>query len=289
MNSKKIISIIFLLITVLAWGISFISIKISLVAFPPASLAFYRFFIAGIIQYLMMKRLKISEKIDKKDLPLLIIAGLTGITLYYILENNGLMRISANDASVIVAMLPVITVIIERFILKKKINIISMLGIILSIIGVFLVIGAKLEGGSIVGYSLMFLSSISFAVYLIITKPLFEKYSDITIAFYQSLIGCIGFIPFIIFEEVRWDLVNTNILLNFLFLAIICSAVANYIYLYALNNTSVSVTAIFLNLVPVVTFIFSYLLYDERLSPIQLIGAIIVIISVTMVTNTETS
>ncbi|NMR96503.1 EamA family transporter, partial [Vibrio parahaemolyticus] len=71
MNSKKIISIIFLLITVLAWGISFISIKISLVAFPPASLAFYRFFIAGIIQYLMMKRLKISEKIDKKDLPLL--------------------------------------------------------------------------------------------------------------------------------------------------------------------------------------------------------------------------
>jgi drug/metabolite transporter (DMT)-like permease len=237
----------------------------------------------------MMKRLKISEKIDKKDLPLLIIAGLTGITLYYILENNGLMRISANDASVIVAMLPVITVIIERFILKKKINIISMLGIILSIIGVFLVIGAKLEGGSIVGYSLMFLSSISFAVYLIITKPLFEKYSDITIAFYQSLIGCIGFIPFIIFEEVRWDLVNTNILLNFLFLAIICSAVANYIYLYALNNTSVSVTAIFLNLVPVVTFIFSYLLYDERLSPIQLIGAIIVLISVTMVTNTETS
>jgi EamA-like transporter family. len=199
------------------------------------------------------------------------------------------MRISANDASIIVAMLPVFTAIIEKFILKKKMNTITLLGIILSIFGVFLVIGAKLEGGSIIGYILMFLSAISFAIYLIVTKPLFQKYSDITIAFYQSVIGCIGFIPFLFFEDVKWELLNLNILTNFLFLAIICSALANFIYLYALNNTSVSVSAIFLNLVPVVTFISSYIIYDEKLSGIQLFGALIVIASVTMVTNSESS
>lgn len=289
MDKKKIISIVFLLITVLAWGISFLSIKISLTVFPPVSLAFYRFLIAGAIQFLLIKILGINEKIDKKDLPLLIVAGLTGITIYYILENNGLMRISANDASIIVAMLPVFTAIIEKFILRKKLSLITVLGIALSILGVFLVIGAKLEGGSLIGYLLMFLSAISFAIYLIITKPLFQKYSDITIAFYQSIIGCIGFIPFLFFEEVKWELMDLNILINFLFLAIICSAVANYIYLYALNNTSVSVSAIFLNLVPVVTFISSFIIYDEKLSGIQLFGALIVIASVTMVTNSESS
>jgi drug/metabolite transporter (DMT)-like permease len=289
MDKKKIISVVFLLITVLAWGISFLSIKISLTVFPPVSLAFYRFLIAGGIQFLLIKMLGINEKIDKKDLPLLIVAGLTGITIYYILENNGLMRISANDASIIVAMLPVFTAIIEKFILRKKLSLITVLGIALSILGVFLVIGAKLEGGSLIGYLLMFLSAISFAIYLIITKPLFQKYSDITIAFYQSIIGCIGFIPFLFFEEVKWELMDLNILINFLFLAIICSAVANYIYLYALNNTSVSVSAIFLNLVPVVTFISSFIIYDEKLSGIQLFGALIVIASVTMVTNSESS
>lgn len=289
MGNKKIISIVFLSMTVIAWGISFLSIKISLTVFPPVSLAFYRFLIAGVIQFVLMKKLGINEKIDKKDFPLLIVAGLTGITIYYIFENNGLMRISANDASIIVAMLPVFTAIIEKFILKKKMNTITLLGIILSIFGVFLVIGAKLEGGSIIGYILMFLSAISFAIYLIVTKPLFQKYSDITIAFYQSVIGCIGFIPFLFFEDVKWELLNLNILTNFLFLAIICSALANFIYLYALNNTSVSVSAIFLNLVPVVTFISSYIIYDEKLSGIQLFGALIVIVSVTMVTNSESS
>ena len=289
MDKKKIISIVFLLITVLAWGISFLSIKISLTVFPPVSLAFYRFLIAGIIQFLLIKMLGINEKIDKKDLPLLIVAGLTGITIYYILENNGLMRISANDASIIVAMLPVFAAIIEKLILKKKMNFIVISGIILSIIGVFLVIGAKLEGGSLIGYLLMFLSAISFAIYIVVTKPLFQKYSDITIAFYQSIIGCIGFIPFLFFEEVKWELMDLNILINFLFLAIICSAIANYIYLYALNNTSVSVASIFLNLIPVVTFISSFIIYDEKLSGIQLFGALIVIASVTMVTNSESS
>ena len=170
MDKKKIISIVFLLITVLAWGISFLSIKISLTVFPPVSLAFYRFLIAGVIQFLLIKILGINEKIDKKDLPLLIVAGLTGITIYYILENNGLMRISANDASIIVAMLPVFAAIIEKLILKKKMNFIVISGIILSIIGVFLVIGAKLEGGSLIGYLLMFLSAISFAIYIVVTK-----------------------------------------------------------------------------------------------------------------------
>jgi drug/metabolite transporter (DMT)-like permease len=289
MDKKKIISIVFLLITVLAWGISFLSIKISLTVFPPVSLAFYRFLIAGAIQFLLIKILGINEKIDKKDLPLLIVAGLTGITIYYILENNGLMRISANDASIIVAMLPVFAAIIEKLILKKKMNFIVISGIILSIIGVFLVIGAKLEGGSLIGYLLMFLSAISFAIYIVVTKPLFQKYSDITIAFYQSIIGCIGFIPLLFFEEVKWELMDLNILINFLFLAIICSAIANYIYLYALNNTSVSVASIFLNLIPVVTFISSFIIYDEKLSGIQLFGALIVIASVTMVTNSESS
>lgn len=289
MDKKKIISIVFLLITVLAWGISFLSIKISLTVFPPVSLAFYRFLIAGVIQFLLIKILGINEKIDKKDLPLLIVAGLTGITIYYILENNGLMRISANDASIIVAMLPVFAAIIEKLILKKKMNFIVISGIILSIIGVFLVIGAKLEGGSLIGYLLMFLSAISFAIYIVVTKPLFQKYSDITIAFYQSIIGCIGFIPLLFFEEVKWELMDLNILINFLFLAIICSAIANYIYLYALNNTSVSVASIFLNLIPVVTFISSFIIYDEKLSGIQLFGALIVIASVTMVTSSESS
>ena len=49
MNKSKAIGLILLIITVVMWGISFISIKISMDVFPPLSLAFYRFVIASII------------------------------------------------------------------------------------------------------------------------------------------------------------------------------------------------------------------------------------------------
>jgi drug/metabolite transporter (DMT)-like permease len=55
-------------------------------------------------------------------------------------------------------------------------------------------------------------------------------------------------------------------------------------YIYALSNLSVATTAIFMNLIPVFTFIFSYFIFGETLSPLQLFGAAVVIASVTVVT-----
>jgi drug/metabolite transporter (DMT)-like permease len=85
-------------------------------------------------------------------------------------------------------------------------------------------------------------------------------------------------------EKVLWSNMTPNILFHFLFLAIGCSAIANYMYIYALNNLSISTTAIFMNLIPVFTFIFSYFIFGDILSLFQLLGASIVIVSVTIVT-----
>ena len=264
MKKTTIIALILLILAIIMWGISFISIKITLEVFPPLSLAFYRFVITSVVLYPIMKRLAPKEKLLKKDMPLMAAAGIIGITIYFYFENNGILRISPSAASVIIAFMPVVATFGEIVFLKKKPKLTAAIGIILSIFGVYLVIGGDLSsGGNPYGYLYMLGATISFSIYLVITKPLFDTYSDITISFYQSLFGCIAFIPFLGLEKINWGLLNTNISLHFLFLAIFCSGIATYFYMYALNNLGVIISAVFMNLIPVVTFIVSYLWFGE--------------------------
>lgn len=286
MDKQRIKAIVLMLIAVIMFGLSFVSIKISMEVFPPISLSFYRFLIASFVLFPIMKKISPGEQLKKKHLPLMIFTALIGITLYFYFENNGVLRISANDASIIIAMMPVAAAIGERLFLKKKLSFISIAAILTSIFGIYLIIGAKLDGGSALGYLYMFGAIISFSLFLILTKPLFDHYSDITVTFYQGLFGTIGFLPFL-FLKVRWDFLTPSILLHFLFLAIGCSAFGNYFNLYALNYLNVATAAIFMNLIPVFTFIFSYFIFGDMLSVVQLLGALVVIISVSVVTMQE--
>ena len=284
MDKRKITAVVFLIGSTIMFGLSFVSIKISMEVFPPLSMAFYRFLIACFILYPMLRKMSPGESLKREHRPLMAFSGILGITIYFFFENNGVLRISSNDASIILAIMPVAAAIGEGLFLKKRISKISLVAIIASILGIYIIIGGKLEGGSISGYLYMVGAIVSFTIFMIITKPLFNSYSGIAVAFYQSLFGTLAFIPFLWLETVSWSQLNGNILFHFLFLAIGCSAIANYMYIYALSNLSVATTAIFMNLIPVFTFIFSYFIFGDTLSLLQLFGAAVVIASVTVVT-----
>ncbi|MDY0257494.1 DMT family transporter [Gudongella oleilytica] len=284
MDRKKITAVVFLIGSTIMFGLSFVSIKISMEVFPPLSMAFYRFLIACLILYPMLRKMSPGETLRKEHLPLMAFSGILGITIYFFFENNGVLRISPNDASIIIAIMPVAAAMGEWAFLRKKLSPISLAAIIASILGIYIIIGGKLEGGSVSGYLYMVGAIVSFSIFMIITKPLFRSYSGIAVTFYQSIFGTLAFIPFLWLETVRWSQLNGNIIFHFLFLAIGCSAIANFMYIYALSNLSVATTAIFMNLIPVFTFIFSYFIFGETLSPLQLFGAAVVIASVTVVT-----
>lgn len=284
MDKKRLTAVVFLIGSTIMFGLSFVSIKISMEVFPPLSMAFYRFLIACFLLFPMLRKMSPGESLKRKHLPLMAFSGILGITIYFFFENNGVLRISSNDASIILAIMPVAAAIGEGLFLKKRISKISLVAIIASILGIYIIIGGKLEGGSISGYLYMVGAIVSFTIFMIITKPLFNSYSGIAVTFYQSLFGTLAFIPFLWLETVSWSQLNGNILFHFLFLAIGCSAIANYMYIYALSNLSVATTAIFMNLIPVFTFIFSYFIFGDTLSLLQLFGAAVVIASVTVVT-----
>lgn len=130
---------------------------------------------------------------------------------------------------------------------------------------------------------MMFGAVLAWVVYTLITKPLFKKYSQLSIVYYQTLFGTVFLLPFVLFEKTNWSLVNSTIILNVLYLGAFCSALGYYLYVYAMDHIGISTSSLFLNLIPIVTTIGGYFILDEKIGFSQIIGGSLVIFAVYLI------
>jgi drug/metabolite transporter (DMT)-like permease len=280
-------------VCVLFWGFSFISIKITILVFPPMTLGALRFAIALAPLYLLYRLTgKTREPLRAADLPFLIGSGLTGVTFYFYGENNGVALVTASEASIIVAAIPVLSMFIEWFaarIRRKKpgaeqaaavrLGWKQWLGALISIAGVALVAGVSFAlSGSAAGYLYMGGAALCWVAFGFLTRPLFDRgRSRGYIVFWQNLFGFLGFLPFAALEIPRAGTPDLTVMLNVLFLALCCSALCYWLYAYALKVLGISVSAVFINLIPVVTVIAGFFILGDRLTPLQWGGAALVL------------
>jgi len=272
---------------VLFWGFSFISIKITVAVFPPMTQGLLRFAIALVFLFFMKLKLAPGEKLKARDIPLLFGAGLSGVTFYFFCENNGVSMVTASEASIAIGSIPVLSMIADSLSRKFSRNKDSSqtkngarrwIGAFISIAGVWLVAGVSFAiSGSVLGYIYMAGAAIFWVVYSLLTRPLFARCSRIYIVFWQSVAGFIGFIPFSIMDLNKWGRPDLPVILHLVFLSVFCSALAYWFYARSIEVLGLSVSAVFINLVPLVTAVFGFIVMGDRLTPLQWLGAVFVI------------
>jgi len=253
-----------------------------------------RFALAVVILFFIKRKIAPEEKIEKKDIPLLAGAGVTGVTLYFFFENNGVALTSASEASIFVGSIPVIAMISEAAWgkissgSKKKenqpslffITVLPGIGALISLAGVALVAGVSFAlSGTALGYAYMSGCCVSWVIYCFLTRPLFAGHSRIFIVFWQSLVGFIGFLPFTFFEP-PWKMPGLDVWGHLLFLGLFCSALGYWFYAMALEELGVGRATIFINFIPVVSAIGGFFVLGERLKPLQWLGATLVLAGV---------
>jgi drug/metabolite transporter (DMT)-like permease len=234
-----------------------------------------------------------SEKaLKRRDLPFLAASGLAGVTFYFFFENNGVALVTASEASIIVAAIPVLTMTVEWLASKIQHRTPAdtpirpgqrqWLGALISITGVILVAGVSLAiSGSITGYLYMGGAALCWVAYGFLTKPLFDQgRSQIYIVFWQNFFGFLGFLPFAMLEHQRWGTPTLPVIFHVLFLAVFCSALGYWLYAHAIKTMGVSISSIFINLIPVVTVIAGFFFLRERLTGLQWAGAALVLTGV---------
>lgn len=276
-DNQKVLALMLLLFTCVAWGGSYVSIQICLGAMGPVYLPFFRYLLSAVLLFVVLKAKGTSLKLEKSDWMKVTLTALFSITVYFYFENSAIKQIGANEAAILVAMLPVVALIGNRLFLKQKLLPRNIISAVISIVGIYFVIGGVQFGENKVGYFYVFLSNLSWSAYLINTKPLLKKYEGLVLTFYQCLIGSLAFVPALPTDYFYFDKIDIGIILHFLFLALVCSAVCTVCYTFAIKHCGVGISALCLNFIPVATFFFSFLILREVMRPIQLIGAFVAI------------
>lgn len=277
------VSILSVLGALIIWSSSFVAIKIAYETYPPITLGAVRFLVATLVLGALVLLPGNRVKLQKTDGWTVALGGLTGITLYAVLQNIAMQWTSASNATLIIASYPVITLLLESLIYKVRLNAVKIVGILIAIFGVVIISYVKAETrqqGELLGVILLIVAGVAWAFYNFLTKKVVNHYPPVTLLFYQTLFGAIFMAPLSLFERSQWAAPTTMTFSMMLFLALFCSVVAFLLYNLGLKHLSASTVTSMLNLVPFFGVFFSWLLLGEAITVRKIVGGGIVVLGV---------
>lgn len=262
----------------------------------PSAFVFLRILFAGLLFWIIKSFIK--EKIDKKDFIRLIFCGLLGVATNMLLFFHGLNLTSPIDAAIIMTTTPVIVLILSVFILNEKITLTKFIGISIGAIGAVLLIwyGKKAIGtSSVLGNLFVFINACSYAVYLVLVKPLMAKYNPVTIISWVFLFGFIFTFPFGIqdFLTTNFAAFTLNTYLAVAFVIIGTTFLAYLLNIYALNHVSPSVIGSYIYLQPAISFImvsiytfaWNHKEYAQDINLVKILSCILVVAGVYLISK----
>lgn len=271
------------------WGVSFVSTKAVLGKVDPFTLLVLRFGIgaAFLFSLLLLKRYRLA--IPFKYVPHLVVLGILGVFVHQVIQATALLTIDASSAGWLISFSPIFTVILSMIFLHEKMSVTKALGMILAFIGVILITMAR-SGQSLhftinIGFLLMILSTLNWAIYSILLKKLAIPFPSLVVTFYMSLTGFILTTPFIIRNK-GWEslgLLSASEWAHLVFLGVFVSGIAYWYWGKALEVLEASTVSMFLYLEPITTLIAAIVILHEKIFLKSVAGGIIIICGVIIV------
>lgn len=270
------------------WGLSFIGSKKALSAgMQTFSLVAVRFLVTAIALVPIARARGEKLRLRLRDLLPMTVTALTGITLYYYLELNGLMFTSASVASLIIATIPVFSLFAGVILYRKKPPARTWAGVVMSLAGVYLLAFTDAGENTVTGCLCLFGACVSWVIYLEVTDRLLKRYSSLAVTFWQSVLGLITSAPFAFAEDVRWAEIPLDAWLwACVFLGLVCSALGFILNNYSISVLSPQMNAVFLNLSPAATVAGEMIVFGESVAPMQLLGGAVILASLYVISGT---
>lgn len=293
MNSSKGIGWMWylaILVTVFFWGMSFIwSDSVLDQDVPVFVFIFIRMVIAAVALLLFTVISGKFQRIRKGDFKWF--AAMTAFEpfLYFLGETFGLkITGSPTLCSVIIATIPVFSLIVGRIMFKEKLSTLNRIGIFVAVAGVilFILMGGSLHADYLYGILVLFLAVVGSTGYTAICKKLANKgYNAFTIVTWQFILAAGYFlIPFLACGLPDWEprFLGWPVLKPIIELAVLCSGVAFVIYAACVDRLGMTRTTVFLPLVAIVSAVAASILGEDSLKPLQMAGIVFAMAGVVM-------
>ncbi len=286
-NDKTFLTYLWILLSMIFWGMSFIWTSIVFTCYPPITTIFLRLVLASLILMGGLVIFRKLERIRKKDVGLFLLSAFFNPFLYFIGENFGLKYTSPSISAVVIATIPLLTPVAAYFIVRERITWLNIAGILLSFAGIpLMLINRDMTfTASPAGVGLLFFAVVSAVVYSSFLKKLAAHYSPFSIIAWQNLIGMAYFLPLFLildlgeFMSIRPDWKAIAALLQ---LAVFASTLAYVLFTIGVKKIGVSRTNVFTNLIPIFTATFSYFILAESFNAQKIAGILVVISGVAL-------
>ncbi|MED4781862.1 DMT family transporter [Brevibacillus choshinensis] len=270
-------------VTILIWGMTYISTKLLLVDFTSIEILFFRFII-GYLTLLIVYPRRVKTRDFKEEL-LYIIAGLCGVTLFFLLENIALTYTFASNVGVIVSISPFFTAVFAHFSLEgETLRLRFLVGFVIAIIGIALIMcnGSFLLQLNPLGDLLAIIASIVWAAYSVFMRQI-SKLGYHTVGSTRKVFfyGLLFMLPALLTLDSTFDFsrfVSVPNLLHLLFLGFAASALCFVSWNWAVGILGAVKTSLYIYLVPVITIVASSLILHEKITWIAIVGAALTLV-----------
>lgn len=268
--------------TQIMWGATFVSTKVLLNYFQPVEILFIRMLLAVIALFVIDPHpLRLGDR--RRELAFAG-AGLTGLVLYFLLENTALTMTYASNVGIIVACAPFFVAVMVGIFFKEKQGKNFYIGFVIAIAGVIMVSVSGKQSFHLnpFGDFLAFLAMISWGAYSAIVKKISEwDYPIVAVTRRIYFYGVILLLPVLLYEEDGWNLSafrEPTVIANLLFLGLCASALGFFLWNLATGWIGAVKTSLYIYVSPIVTVVLSMFVLHEKMTVFSVIGSVCILI-----------
>ncbi|MFN5886187.1 MAG: DMT family transporter [Bacteroidota bacterium] len=235
----------------------------------------------------------IKERISEwTDIKKLFISAMFGVAFNMLLFFKGLSITTPINGAVLMMNTPIFVVVFAAFLLKEKLSIIKISGILIAAAGAIMLMGGSkfnFSTETVLGDILVSLNAIIYAFYLVYAKSLMKKYHPLTVTLWSFFFGLFLVMPFGAsdFMDIQWATFTPGIWAAIAFVTVGSTFITYVLNAYALRHASSSLVGSYIYLQPVLAVFIALISGKDALTWVKALDILIIFVGVLLVNQRQ--
>jgi drug/metabolite transporter (DMT)-like permease len=231
-----------------------------------------------------------NEKVERKDMLKFLWLALFGVVINQVFFIWGLSLTKPINSAIIMISNPIMVFIFTLIVLKETITIPKVSGLLLAIAGAYIILryrgNFELGSETIAGDLLTLVNSTSWAIFVVLSKPLYNKYSTVTVMKWLFLIGSFYIIPVGGYDmlHTNWGIFDGHAIFATAFVVVATTFLAYLLNIYGLQQLSPNVVSMYIYLQPFLASLFAISLGKDKLDLTKMLAGLCIILGLYLVT-----
>jgi drug/metabolite transporter (DMT)-like permease len=263
-------------------GTASVSMRYLVNYLEPVEIAFMRYLLGGLFilpLFFIYRNPNLTRSLCLKAIAL----GILFFAWFPFLFAQAFVFTNAARGSLVLATMPIWTMLLAKAIGHEKINLLSVVAIALTLLGLFTALSDKLllsmhENVTFKGELIMLVAAVSGAIYAVFSRPILRQIPASTMTPIAMLAGCAVLFPFTVASGIDTHLMSLTSLQIWLvvYVGVVTGGIAFFLFNWVLTRTTATFNTMFVTLNPIVAIFLGYLFLGETININFIIGVLVV-------------